>query len=184
MIPHFQSQRKLPYLPCNPPPFSCRPPPHLQSEPARLRENENKQREEGESGYENLSCDMTKKIKTAKEESNMSSHRRDSAPCPLAFHMSQTIFKNHQTRSHIHRRVYNAPQRCTATIIEFLCSGICADDMRSPHFIPHVKSRYSRCSPLIDSSFLHFISRLHAQGFTPRLQSHFWFFWSEGGVMM
>lgn len=62
-----------------------------------------------------------------------------------------------------------------ATIIEFLCTGICTDGVWSPNFIPHVKSHYSFCFPLIDSSFLHFISRLYAQGFISRLLSRlFW----------
>lgn len=115
------------------------------------------------------------KEKKRARESNMSSRHCDSVLCPLGFDMSQTIFKNHQTRSHIHHRVYNTPRRCTATIIEFLCLGICTDNMWSPLLIPYVKSHYSCRFPLIDSSFLHFISWLHAQAFISGLQSHlFW----------
>lgn len=132
MIPHFQTQRKLPCLPCLPPFLPHPPPPHLQSEPARLWENENKQWEEGESEDENLPCVTTKKKKYTARESNMSSRHCDSASCPLAFDMSQTIFKNHQTRLHF-RRVSNRPWKCAAAIIEFLCLGICTDDMWFPH---------------------------------------------------
>lgn len=99
----------------------------------------------------------------------MRSNQYDSVLCPLALRMSQTISKDRETRganthTHVRSRVRNTLQRDTASIIVFLCLGICSDNMRSSHFIPHVKRHYSCCFTLIDSSFFHFISIQRVQG--------------------
>lgn len=84
---------------------------------------------------------------------------------------SDTRHKHTHTRQ-LHCRGCNTLQRCTATIIGFLCLGVCSDNMWSSHFIPHVKRYYSCCFPLIDSFFFHFISSECVQGRISRLRSH------------
>lgn len=145
MIPHFQTQRKLPCLPCLPR-FS---PSSTSTSAVRtssaVRKWKQTMRRRWERGWEFVLCHDKKKKYTARE-SNMSSRHSDSVLCPLAFYMSQTIFKNHQTRSHFHWRVSNRPQRCAATIIEFLCLGICTDEMWFPTL--HSRCQKSLCVPL------------------------------------
>lgn len=142
MIPHFQTQRKLPCLPCLPR-FS---PSSTSTSAVRtssaVRKWKQTMRRRWERGWEFVLCHDKKKKYTARE-SNMSSRHSDSVLCPLAFYMSQTIFKNHQTRSHFHWRVSIRPQRCAATIIEFLCLGICTDEMWFPTL--HSRCQKSLC---------------------------------------
>lgn len=113
----------------------------------------------------------------------MRSRQYDSVLCPLAFHMSQTIFKDHQmpgTNTHTSctratEYVTNC-ETCTAVIIVFFCLRICSDNMWSSHFIPHVKRHYSCCFPLIDSSFFHFICSQRVwglQALLPYFKGHF-----------
>lgn len=177
MIPHFQTQRKLPCLPLCPLVL----PLHICSQDQLLREkmkinNERKVRE----GMR--ICLLTWQKKKTPKESNMSSRHCDSVLCPPAFHMSHTIFRNHQRRSHVYRSVYNTRGYNNWVFVFRHLHRRCV----IPNFIPRVKSHYSFCFHLIDSSFLHFISRLYAQGFISRLQSRlFWgsLFRTVGGDM-
>lgn len=104
MIPHFQTQRKLPCLPLCPLvlPFHICSQDQLLCEKMKIN-NERKVRE----GMRICLLTRQKKKKKTPKESNMSSLHCHSVLCPPAFHMSQTIFRNHQRRSHIHRSVYN-----------------------------------------------------------------------------
>lgn len=122
-----------------------------------------------------MRCVLSPKKKGRTRESNMRSNQYDSALCPLAFLMSQAIFKDHRIRTHTHTQTaWDATncKKCTVIVIVFFCLCICTDNMWSSHFIPHVKRHYSCWFPLIDSFFFHFIFSQRVQGLISGLCSH------------
>lgn len=169
MIPHFQTQRKLPRLPLCPLVL----PLHICSQDQLLCEkmkinNERKVREA------TRVCLLTRpKKKKKRHQKNLIWAAATVIQCRV---LRPSIC--HKPFSEIIRGAPTSSAQFitrAATIIEFLCFGICTDGVRSPNFIPRVKSHYSFCFALIDSSFLHFISRLYAQGFISGLLSPlFW----------
>lgn len=176
MLPHSDSKKIN-----SSPSFLSLPPPH---HAAHLRsmlqgtKRHNNRKASAAFRWEKVSCHVTRKKKNETRECNMRSNQYDSVLCPLARHMSQTISKDRQTRgANTHTHTYaaeyeNTLQRPTASIIVFLCLGICSDNMQSSHFIPHVKRHYSCCFTLIDSSFFHFISSQRVQGLQDFLQHY------------
>ncbi len=97
------------------------PPPHLRSESDRCGEKmklHNNRKVRTASG---MRCVLSRdKRKT--RESNMRSNQYDSALCPLAFHMSETIFKDHQmqdthTHTHTHTAEMHGHNNCCASAV-------------------------------------------------------------------
>lgn len=162
MIPHFQSQRKLPCLPLCPLvlPLQICSQDQLLCEKMKIN-NEGKVRE-----------GMRICLLTWQKKRHKKNLIRAAATVIQCCVLRPSIC--HKPFSEIIRGAPTSTAQFitrAATIIEFLCFGICIEGVWSPNFIPHVKSHYSSCFPLIDSSFLHFISRLCAQGFISRLPS-------------
>ena len=181
MLPHSDSKKIN-----SSPSFLSLPPPH---HAAHLRsmlqgtKRHNNRKASAAFRWEKVSCHVTRKKKMKQE--NLIWGAINMIQCcvlwPATCHkpFPKIVRREAQTHTHTHTHTHmyaaeyeNTLQRPTASIIVFLCLGICSDNMRSSHFIPHVKRHYSCCFTLIDSSFFHFISSQRVQGLQDFLQHY------------